>query len=99
MTVVAANTTTQQFYFIETSLNQGNYIIENLPPGHYQIVAYPQGEEEGGGYSQFVPCGQTVSCTDHSLIPVQVTAGQTASGADPVDFYAGPGAFPPNPTN
>jgi hypothetical protein len=99
MTVVATNTTTQQDYFVETAQDQNTYTIENLPPGDYTVVAYPNGAEEGGGYSESVPCGLSINCNDHSLIPVNVTTGQDSSGVDPVDFYADPGSFPGNPTN
>jgi hypothetical protein len=99
MTVVATNTTTQQYYYVDTAQDENTFIIQNLPPGNYTVVAYPVGEEEGGGYSQAVPCGLSVNCTDHSLIPVTVTAGQDSPEVNPVDFYADPGAFPGNPVN
>jgi hypothetical protein len=44
-----------------------------------------------------VPCGLKVGCTDHTLIDVTVVSGQITSGADPKDFYAEPGTFPPPP--
>jgi hypothetical protein len=99
MTIVATNQTTNQFYFVETILNDSVYKIEHLPPGSYQVVAYLLGEDISGGYSEFVPCGLSVDCSDHSLITFQVTAGQETAGIDPLDFYAPPGTFPPNPTN
>ena len=99
MTVVATNTVTQQYYYVDTAQDENTYIIEALPPGEYTVVAYPNGDEEGGGYSQSVPCGLSVNCTDHSLIPVTVTIGQDSPGVNPVDFYADPGTFPGNPAN
>ncbi len=44
-----------------------------------------------------VPCGLKAGCEDHSLIPVEVTAGNMATGVDPVDWYAPAGTFPPRP--
>jgi hypothetical protein len=95
--IVAFNLGNQQFYYIEVPENTFTYAIDNLPAGSYTVVAYPSGENFGGGYSEFVPCGQTADCTDHSLITVQVSAGQTTTGVNPVDFYAPAGAFPDNP--
>ena len=99
MTVVATNTTTQQYYYVNTAQDENTFTIQNLPPGDYTVVAYPRGEEEGGGYSRAVPCGLSVGCTDHSLIPVTVVIGQDSPGANPVDFYAAPSTFPGNPAN
>lgn len=99
MTVVATNVDTQQYYYVQTQQNQTTYIIENLPPGMYTVMAYPGTDEQGGGYSMAVLCGLSVECNDHALVPVSVTAGQTVQNADPKDFYADPGTFPPNPAN
>jgi hypothetical protein len=77
---------------------QNAYQIANLQPGVYHVVAYTIG---GGGlsgaYTQMVPCGLQYGCNDHSLIDVTVTAGHLTTGVDPNDYYADPGAFPPNP--
>ena len=48
--------------------------------------------------SQAVPCGLSVTCTDHSLITVSVTAGATLTGIDPNDYYAPDGTYPPMPS-
>lgn len=101
MYVVASNINTGQYYYVMTEINQMEYQITHLLPATYHVVAYPRGEgfegsDFGGGYSKFVTCGLSVDCTDHSLIPVQVNAGETTTDVDPVDFYAPPDAFPPN---
>jgi hypothetical protein len=44
-----------------------------------------------------VPCGLKYECTDHTLIGVSVTAGNTTTGVDPNDCYANLEAFPENP--
>jgi len=49
----------------------------------------------GGSYSQAVPCGLSVDCTDHSLIPVTVNAGQDVTGIDVCDWYGPPPPAPP----
>jgi hypothetical protein len=94
--VVAFNISSGQFFYVVTALNQSTYKIENLPPGIYNVIAYAS-ENFGGGYTQAVLCGLSVNCTDHSLIPVQVIAGQETKGIDPGDWYAPQGSFPPMP--
>lgn len=90
------------YYYIDTALGQSSYELHNVPPGTYHVVAYPLpgGGFTGGpagGYSQMVPCGLQYGCNDHTLIDVVVTAGNVTAGADPNDYYAEPGGFPPNP--
>lgn len=93
--------------YTDTARDQGTYSME-LPKGIYHIVAYAYDpnatvvatatstDSFGGGYTAAVSCGLTVDCTDHTLLEVTVTAGQTAN-ADPGDWYAPPGTFPPMP--
>ncbi|MFN2121143.1 MAG: hypothetical protein ACK2T0_12165 [Anaerolineales bacterium] len=92
--------------WVDTAMNQGTYSIE-LPTGTYHAVAYPYsadtytapapgGPTLAGGYTAAVPCGLTVDCTDHTLLPITVTAGQTVP-AEPGDWYAPEGSFPPMP--
>ena len=101
MRVVAFSVDAQTWFSVE--VNQGNtFLIENLPAGEYTVVAYPLDPNLAGlagGYSQFVPCGLSVDCSDHSLIPVTVRAGETTADVRPADWYAPEGAFPPDPSN
>jgi hypothetical protein len=93
--VVAFSADSDRYYYTFTN---GAFQIDNLPAGVYHVVAYSEGAPDfGGGYSQSVPCGLSVECTDHSLIPVTVVGGQITSGVEARDWYAGPGAFPLNP--
>ncbi len=85
------------YYYMITNENQGDYQLDNLPPGNYHVVAYVVGGGYAGGYSQMVPCGLTADCADHNLIPVTVTGGQVTSGIDPGDWYAPENAFPAYP--
>jgi hypothetical protein len=90
------------YYYVLTQQGQGSYQIDNLPVGQYHIVAYTMGGGGfpvglAGGYTQAVPCGLSVNCTDHSLIAVQVNNGQVSTGANPQDWYAPEGTFPPYP--
>ncbi len=95
--------------YTDTGMNQGTYSMD-LPAGSYHVIAYPYTAGMGtppagspiagtaGGYTQFVLCGLTAACTDHSLIPVVVTVGQTIM-VNPGDWYAPEGTFPPMPTD
>lgn len=96
--VVARNTFTNSYQYVITVENQNTYQINNLGPGNYTVVAYVLDSSLAGGYSQAVPCGLSANCTDHSLIPVTVYAGQVSSGVNPQDWYAPPGSFPAKPT-
>ncbi len=96
LTVVAFNINTGFWYYVITASGTGFYTISDLPPGSYRVVAYAGGSL-AGGYSQAVPCGLTFSCTDHSLITVTVTAGNTTENVNPWDWYAPDGTFPANP--
>ncbi len=95
--IVAFQVGSPSYYYVETMTGQGHYQLDGLPPGTYHVVAYVVPGGLAGGYSQMVPCGLNVSCTDHTLIDVTVVSGQVTTGVDPKDFYAQPGAFPPDP--
>lgn len=111
MRVVAFSLTDGNAYFVDTAMNQREYSLD-LPAGSYYVVSYPHEGSPGttgqadsyslgggpfaGGYTQMVPCGLAVGCDDHTLLPVPVTAGQTIT-ADPGDWYAPEGTFPPMP--
>jgi hypothetical protein len=100
--VVAFELTLNQVNYVDTVAGQNSYTID-VPVGTYHVVTYPlaaSGVPTGlsAGYTQAVPCGLSVSCTDHSLITVTVTAGNTSSNVNPEDWYAPAGAFPAMPT-
>ena len=99
--VYAVDSTNGEYFSVDTLQNQGTYSI-NVKPGTYLVFAYPRGTEGsasglGGGYTPAVACGLSVNCTDHSLIPVQVGAGQGITGIDVKDWYAPEGSFPTPP--
>lgn len=111
MRVVAFSLIDGKAYFVDTAQGERQYSID-VPPGTYYVVSYSHQGNPGttgqvdsyeisggafaGGYSQMVPCGLSVGCDDHSLIPVTVESGKTAT-ADPGDWYAPEGTFPPMP--
>jgi len=75
------------------------YAIGAIEPGTYIVLAYVEGSADGlaGAYTPAVGCGLGVNCTDHSLIRLTVTGGQTVSGIDILDWYAPAGTFPRRP--
>jgi len=111
MRVVAFSLTDTKAYFIDTAKDQGQFSI-HVPAGTYYLVSYPHegvagttgqadsytmgGGPFAGGYTQTVPCGLSAGCDDHTLLPITVTKGQTVN-ADPGDWYAPAGTFPPMP--
>ncbi len=88
-------------YSVASARKQPKFSIRDLPPGQYFVVAYPVAKgdtpAEAGGWTRFVQCGMSVQCKDHSLVPVTVTAGGTATGVNVADWYAQAGSLPPEP--
>lgn len=97
MMVVATNTLNGTYSYVLTVDYQGDFFIDGLTPGTYTIIAYEMTSGIPGAYSQMVPCGLLYTCTDHSLIPVTVVAGQNTPDIFPGDWYADDGTFPPKP--
>jgi hypothetical protein len=111
MRVVLFSLTDKKAYFVDTAKGQGEYSID-VPAGTYYLVSYLYEGTAGntgrvdsytlgggpfaGGYTQMVPCGLAAGCDDHTLLPITVTENQTVS-ADPGDWYAPEGTFPPMP--
>ncbi|HSN94651.1 MAG TPA: hypothetical protein VLR89_06270 [Anaerolineaceae bacterium] len=100
--VVAFNIKTGFWYWQNTSDGTSSYSFEKLPVGIYHVVSYLISNPGAlaGGYSQAVPCGLSVACTDHSLIDVEVKAGQVTTGVDTFDWYAdlASSGWPADPT-
>jgi hypothetical protein len=109
--VVAFSLTDGKAYFIDTAANQMEYSLQ-VPEGAYYVVAYLHEGTPGqagqvdsytlgggpfaGGYTTMVPCGLQVGCEDHTLLSVTVNGSETVT-ADPGDWYAPEGTFPPMP--
>jgi len=102
MRVVAFDVNSPGYYYVDTLRNQGSYQIGGLPAGTYHVLAFirEEGPDISGGYSEFVICGMTVDCSDHSLVDVVVYSGEVTENVDTVDFYAQPGEadWPEDPT-
>lgn len=100
--VIAFDVYSEDYYYVDTQLNQETYEITGLPAGTYHVMAYVREEGPGisAGYSQAVPCGLRVECDDHSLIDVIVYSGEITEDVDPIDYYAQPEEvdWPEDPT-
>jgi hypothetical protein len=105
MTAYFQDTATSAVTTLDIAQNQGTYSIDLLP-ATYIAYAWLPGFTIGGSYSQAVPCGLTVSCTDHTPIPITVAAGGTVDDVDICDWYSqdsvplppgGSGPTPPAP--
>jgi len=101
MTICAENQATKKIYCTNKHLKARKYRYEvgyklTVPPGDYHVYAqlpdparygatYPK--DYRAYYSEFVKCGMSVECQDHTPIVVQVKSGETAKGIDPQDWY------------
>jgi len=88
--VVAFNILTGEYYWQNTVLNQMNYRFEALPVGTYHVLAYLIDNPSRtlyAAYSNYVTCGYLESCTDHTLVAVEVKAGMETTNIAPNDWY------------
>jgi len=84
---------------VNTDGGQASYVLR-VPEGNYVVVSYPRDPGLSGfvaGYSRAVPASLMYGFEDHSLITVEVGAGEVVSGIDPTDWYAPEGSFPSAP--
>jgi len=87
------------YYRVQTVQDQESFVIEPVTRGTYHVIAYAPGAggKLAGAYTQFVICGSTPACTDHSLASVTVESGQRVDGIPVTDWYAPVGTFPDPP--
>ena len=81
-----------RYRIVTTAQNQSVYLIANLPPGEYLVlaVAYSLGATTfQGGFTKAVACGVGSACTDHSPARVQVKAATVTSNVDVADWFFG----------
>jgi hypothetical protein len=93
MTLYFQNVDTADVLTLSTRDNQSTY-SKSLPPGTYYVYAWLPDFGLGGSYSAAVPCGLTLDCADHSLLPVEVAPGGDTTGIDLLDWYGPPGSIP-----
>jgi hypothetical protein len=100
--VIAFNLKTGYYYWQNTTDGTASYSFEKLPAGIYHVLSYLISNPKTlvAGYSQAVPCGLSVTCTDHSLIDVEVKVGQETTGVNVFDWYAdqATAGWPADPT-
>jgi hypothetical protein len=100
--VIAFNLKTGYWYWQNTTDGTASYSFEKLPAGSYHVLSYLVANPKTlvAGYSQAVPCGLLESCTDHSLIDVEVKAGEETKGVNVFDWYAelATAGWPADPT-
>lgn len=101
MRVVAVNIKTGETFSTDV-IDQSTYTLSDIPVGVYHVMAYLEDKSntassQAAGYTNAVPCGLKVDCTDHNLIDVEVRDGIPTSGINPGDWYAPAGTFPPDP--
>lgn len=88
LNITLKNTATGKIYNLTTNLNDKNFEIKDLPEGKYIAYAYStEMPDYGGGYTQAVPCGLTVACTNHELIEFEVKSGETTENIKICDWY------------
>src|SRR5438105_6553003 len=104
--IYAISTDGSRFYRVESVVGQHHYKMLGVPAGDYFVMAAgrmpvragsnpaQQVTRFGAAYTTMVPCGLSSECTDHSLVPVHVTAGIETASIDPVDWYAPANQFP-----
>jgi len=101
--IVAMNPLTGVYYWQNTVAGQSSYRFESLEPASYYVLAYDIANPSKtffGAYSQAVSCGLLASCADHTLIAVQVKAGEETKNINPTDWYGDPAQWnwPIDPT-
>jgi hypothetical protein len=96
MTAYFQNDVTGAITEMQIGENQTNYTFE-LEPGEYIAFAYPQERSSslGGMYSEAVPCGLSVECTDHTPLVFAILPGETTDRIDICDWYAQDQVPPP----
>jgi len=96
--VYAIATNGKALKMIETPKSQNKFTIGDIPTGQYHVVAYPYEKEasfEGVAWTKAARCIK--GPCDHSLVPVNVVAGQTADGVLLADWYVPASMLPPDP--
>jgi hypothetical protein len=100
MTICAENLATKKIYCTNKHLTAKKYRYKvgyklTVPTGNYHVFAQLPDPARYGAtmpkdyrayYSQFVKCGMSVECKDHTPIVVTVKSGATARGVDPWDW-------------
>ena len=97
MNVYLKSTGSDRVYKLVSKQNQQAFIFKKIPEGNYVAFAYTQEStsldlnnkksKASGGFTQFVPCGLSVDCKDHTLISFKVNKGKTTDAISICDWY------------
>ncbi len=85
MTIYARNADTGETWSMHVPVDTMSYEIE-VPAGNYWVFSWTD-EGVGASYSEFVVCGLSVECPDHTVVTVPVAVGQRVTGVDICDYY------------
>jgi hypothetical protein len=102
MRVVAMNIESGEYFATEV-VDGNTYVLEGIPEGKFHVLAYlrdPSNTKAGiaGAYTEFVLCGSSEDCKDHTLVEVTVTGDSRTVNINPVDWDADAKTIPPDPT-
>lgn len=105
--VLAYNFNTGHYYWMNTNAGQNYYRLDDIPVGRYWVLAYLVENPSNSvyaAYSKAAICmmqNAQAQCDDHSLVEVEVKAGEETKDISPWDWYnpdpAGSG-WPTDPT-
>lgn len=97
MTVYLKESKSKKVYKVITQEAQQSFKFKGIPFGDYFAYAYTlekvmmdsdgKGSKASGGFTQAVPCGLTVNCNDHSLIPVKLRSRVHKDAIKICDWY------------
>jgi hypothetical protein len=84
-------------YKLASKENQQAFTFKKIPEGNYVAFAYTveatsldlnnKKSKASGGFTQFVPCGLSVDCKDHTLISFKVSKGKATDAISICDWY------------
>lgn len=69
---------------------ESSYSFRDVPDGKYIVFAIPTESDIDmlvGGYTNAVPCGLSVDCTDHGFIELDVKGGISLKDVNIYDWY------------
>lgn len=97
MTVYLQDISNKKVYKILIQEDQRSFKFNDLPFGDYYAYAYTiekvssdvngNSFKASGGFTKAVPCGLSVDCNDHSLIPIEIDAKITKDTISICDWY------------
>ncbi len=97
MNVYLKSAGSDKVYKLVSKENQQAFTFKKIPEGNYVAFAYTleatsldlnnKKSKTSGGFTQFVSCGLSVDCKDHTLINFKVNKGKTTNTINICDWY------------